>query len=257
MPFSASLSRRHVLPAFARRALAFALMATTTLPLARAGFAAVPPTPPDFPDAAHVTNGCYLSTVAFIAQFASAFPAERAQPATIRPRNFDTPHTLALLTWQGRWWGRDEYAGIFPLDRPVGGGTLTESLRRHAERIFEKRSIAQAKLSGYNPANTEKLSPARRAHDVTVAAGLIPFRTERFSLRCGDQDVPLLFFRPTSGSIAVYDPVTGTATAETAITSSSAIVKLVATQLGYRVDAIRAEPLALMLLAVADSPATR
>ena len=74
--------------------------------------------PPVFADAAHVANGCYISAVAYLAKFSTAFPAERGEPAAfVLPSagGSNQPHTLAIVSWRGEWWARDEYFGVVPL----------------------------------------------------------------------------------------------------------------------------------------------
>jgi hypothetical protein len=51
-----------------------------------------------------------------------------------------------------------------------------------------------------------------------------------------------LFFQPAVGVIAVYDPATGTATAECERRSIPTIVTMVASRLGYSVVAVSPDP---------------
>ncbi len=119
-------------------------------------------TPPAFPDAGHVPNGCYLSTAAYLARFAAAFPAERATNVAIAPRGFGGLHTIALLTWRGEWWGRDEYFGVFRLGRAVAGNPDPVALARCAERLLAKHALNEVKAGrgDYAPATPDTL-PAR------------------------------------------------------------------------------------------------
>ena len=72
-----------------------------------------------------------------------------------------------------------------------------------------------------------------------AAAQLLPCPGQIFWVRCGRSEVPFLFFQPTTGVIAVYDPANGTATAECTPTDIPGVVAMVATRLGYTVAAIR------------------
>src|SRR5690349_17649388 len=88
---------------FRRHGLVLALM-LTSLPSLRANDS-VAPAPPAFPDAQHVLNGCYISTLAYVTRFRAAFPSERAQPLTVELKQFHGRHTIAVMTWRGAWWG--------------------------------------------------------------------------------------------------------------------------------------------------------
>jgi hypothetical protein len=238
--------------------LALVCTATLTLTFAVATAPATESAPPDFPDAVHVENGCYVSATAYLAKFSAAFPAEHALTLTVQPRNYGEPHTLALVSWQSRWWGRDEYGGVFEVGRAVGDGRLTESLRLAAETALGRRAARLAKSGriAIAPATPANLSAARRAHEVATATALLPVRAEPFLVRSGDREIPFLFFRPAAGKIAVYEPVSGTATAETAMTDPAKVVAAVATRLGYRVDSVRPDLSGLRgaLVATASAP---
>jgi len=227
---------------FRVRVLAMVLMATSSLLTPAAGAAgATPSAPPDFPDSAHVENGCYISTTAYLGKFAAAFPRERGTPVTVRPRNFDEPHTIALLSWQGRWWGRDEESGVFAVNRAVGSGAITDRIKRSAEAALERHSIRRGKARGSarDAVSAVRMSADARKHDVLVAAALLPGVSEVWWVSVGGEEWPFLFFRPVRDRVAVYDPRHGTATAETAVTHAGEIVQLVAERLGYRVTSVR------------------
>jgi len=200
--------------------------------------------PPSFPDEAHVINGCYVSTAAYITKFKAAYPAEQAVPIAVTMLNADGrrhAHTIALLTWHGDWWGRDEYFGVFALKRSAADDkisarlfALAESkLEQHAKRLAQAGRVAMPKPA---PVRLEAL---RRAHEVATARQMLPFATEQFWLTSNGEDIPFLFFVPSPGEIAVYTPQNGTANACCAMTDGAEVVALVAARLGYAVEKVR------------------
>ena len=200
-------------------------------------------TPPAFRDAGHVPNGCYLSTTAFIARFAAEFPAERAVPVAMAPRGFGGLHTITLLTWRGNWWGRDEYFGVFALNRSVAGNPDPAALVLRAERLLTKLAVSEVKAGrgSYAPAVPAKLPARELATLVRAAAAALPLANEVLWVHGGAEAIPCMFFRPAAGVVAVYHPLPGTATAETTLTESETIVGLVAAKFGYAVAAVRAD----------------
>lgn len=196
--------------------------------------------PPAFRDAGHVPNGCYLSTTAFIARFAAEFPAERAVPVAMAPRGFGGLHTITLLTWRGNWWGRDEYFGVFALNRSVAGNPEPAALVRAAERLLTKLAVSEVKAGrgSYAPAVPAKLPARELATLVRAAAAALPLANEVLWVHGGAEAIPFMFFRPAAGVVAVYHPLHGTATAETKLTDSETIVGLVAAKFGYPVAAV-------------------
>jgi hypothetical protein len=66
----------------------------------------------------------------------------------------------------------------------------------------------------------------------------------------------VVFFRPSAGEIAVYDPSFGTGSAHCASTDDAKVVALVAQRLGYRADNVRAELAPLTGALVASSTFT-
>jgi hypothetical protein len=204
--------------------------------------------PPDFPDPAHVANGCYLSTVAFLSRFAAEFPDERAQALVVTVATADTReslHTIAVVTWRGEWWGRDEYCGLFRVGTRVDPRLSDEQLAKKAGAALQRHGTAQARAGTKFPAKgiASALAMHERAEQVALAQTLVPMPSVRVWVRSGETELPFLFFAPKTGAIAVYDPSFGTATAECAATEPRQIVAMVATRLGYKVDAVRAEPL--------------
>jgi len=238
------------------------LTATLTAPAARATASAPEGsvTPPSYPDSAHVLNGCRLSTLRFLARFLSEFPHEHGEPLAITMRNADgsrSGHTLALFSWQGQAWCRDEYYGVFTLDCPFEAQPNLNRLVARAEKRLEKHAqmlirTAQATARPEPPAH---LSAEENLRDVTTAARIIPYATTIFWLRCDNREIPVAFFRPAGQEIAVYDPVHGTSSAECSCRDDAKVVSAVAAQLGYRVNGVRPD-LALSqstLLAASDA----
>ena len=60
-------------------------------------------------------------------------------------------------------------------------------------------------------------------------------------VRDGKREIPLVFFRPAPGQIAVYDPAFGTGVAKCSQPDDAKVVAAVASRMGYRADVVRAE----------------
>ncbi|MBI5771523.1 MAG: hypothetical protein HZA93_27365 [Verrucomicrobia bacterium] len=215
--------------------------------------------PPAFPDEHHVLNGCYISTGAFITRFLADHPAERACPLTVDVPGFHGLHTIALLSWRGDWWGRDEYCGVFPLSRDVAANPEPAALRRRAEDALGRhaRNEVRAGRAVRAPAPPRTLPVAERAQMISTAAAALPFASEVFWVAGGRDEFPVLFFRPAPDQVAVYEPITGTSRAECKSSDHAGIVRLIAERLGYRVDAVRADFTAPAGALVASAGAAR
>ena len=216
--------------------------------------------PPVFADAKHIPNGCHISTLAFLARFAAAFPGERGQPlVTVLPNagGLRLPHTVAVITWRGDWWGRDGTFGVFPLrlradTRPDDAGfsrRLARELERHAQAHLRRPDAVR-------PIPAPKRLPAdeQLAH-VLTAMELLPMRARVFRIASREGDLAAAFFRPAPGMVAVYLPTHGTCVAHLDSPDDLGLVKLALTELGYTALEVRAEPAATArpadLLAVA------
>jgi len=224
-------------------ALRFAL-ALFLLPVAAR--AAVVTPPPHYPDATHVYNGCHLSTLAYLAKFNTEFPAEQGEPLVVQMLNADgcvRSHTMTLITWQGEWWVRDEYYGVFSLNCTVKAVSDLSQLRSLAERIYARRAAEMSRRSDAPrpPEVPSRLSVEQRIHDVRLAADRIPMAHTIYWVRDGKREVPVVFFRPAAGVIAVYDPAFGTGVAKCSTTDDAKVVAAVASRMGYRADSVRAE----------------
>lgn len=191
--------------------------------------------PPAFPDAVHVREGCFVSSLAYVARFCREHPDERAQLLTVHPVNFNGPHTIALLSWRGQWWGRDEYSGVFPLRCEVRRDLDLARLASRADaalRSVASRHLREGRIHGAD-LGPRRLGVPEREADVARAAGLLPVASTVVRVRCGREDLPFLFFQPESGRIAVYDPAIGTAAADCTPTDIPALVRQVVRRLGY------------------------
>lgn len=200
--------------------------------------------PPVFADTVHVQNGCYLSTARYLAGFRASFPAERGDNVTVEPRGFAGKHTIALVTWRGGWWGRDEYFGVFSLGLPVAGNPDPHALADFATRRFVKhaRREVNARRAQYASDSPPALTTSEVIRFVRLASAITTTPGEVFWARSGIDAVPFLFFRPAAGLVAVYNPNHGTATAETTLSDAAHIVGLVAAKLGYSVIGVSRDP---------------
>lgn len=230
------------------RVFAFVVLATAAF--APAAVCAAPePTPermrpPHLPDAVHVPNGCHLSTLAFLARYQAEQPGERGRPVVVAMRNADgatRPHTLALITFRGELWCRDEYFGVFPL----GLRADAEPAERRLVARIEPRLEQHARLHLARPGSLRPIAapgslPAQEALAyVRSAATMLPHPARVFWIRSGTADVPALLFRPTPDEIAVYLPTHGTCVAECNIPDDVRVVELVAARLEYRDAVVR------------------
>ncbi len=209
--------------------------------------------PPSFRDAVHVPRGCYISTMVFLARFHAEHPTERGEPLTLELASYDGPHTVALISWRGMLWGRDEYCGVFPLHVAVVSSSVVE-IRRRAALALTRLSSQYLKRGLIDPATESEraMSPEARRAAVARAAALLPVRGEIWELRQGRERLPFLFFRPAAEQIAVYDPAYGTATAHCRACSPGLVVAAVLLRLGYGVPQERGLPLVRAVAALAS-----
>lgn len=202
--------------------------------------------PPSFPDEAHVCNGCHLSTIRYLARFLAQYPDERGEPLVINARNADRTrkmHTLALVSWHGQAWCRDEYFGVFDLGIPFGSESDADRLTDRVESRYQSHSRDVIRREGLPPRadSTDEMSLDERMRQVTLATHIIPCPSAIYWIREGREDFPVAFFRPSARQIGVYDPASGTSLAECSIRDDTAVVRLVAARLGYRSDHVRRE----------------
>ena len=197
--------------------------------------------PPVYPDAAHVPEGCYLSAFRYLAKFGQAYPAERGMMLTVAWPSVGGLHTLAVVSWRGRWWARDEYGGVFDLRCAVAEIADPTLLRKQAEEALKRLTVRQWRFARQDrpDSGTGELSLTKRREAVAAAADLLPCPSQCFLLRQGRTEIPVLFFQPSAGLVAVYDPSAGTAVAESKATHPARIVALMAAQLGYEDGVIR------------------
>ncbi len=197
--------------------------------------------PADFADEVHVPNGCYLSAVTFLRKFTAAYPAEQGRVVGFTPAGWSGGHFVAVVTWQGKWWVRDEYFGVFATKLAVGVENDEEKFRQAVAASFNRYTQDYLKRSRLPsiPWDPSKLTSAQRVQGVTAAAGVLPFASELFWVKSGKTERPFLFFRPADGQIAVYEPSSGTALAHCRASDPTLVVAAVATKLGFKVDTIR------------------
>lgn len=222
-------------------AAALAFVLTSAFLAVAASANPAPSSPPRFPDAIHVREGCFISSVAYLAKFEAEFPGEFGAPVAVHPRIYPTPHTVALVTWAGEWWLRDEFVGVLRLNMPVVAREITVDVKDRAEKALDRRvrSLSAKDRAGILSPGLHERGAVDAAREVDAAEKLIPFAVERFHIMSGGRETPVLFFRPSPGKIAVYDARFGTAAAETAMADSAMIVGMVAEHLGYKAASVR------------------
>lgn len=232
-PASAAASLRSVFFAVVLVASAAAGRADSPAPLA----------PPHYPDSTHIFNGCHLSAMAYLAHFRAEFPAEHGRPLVVQMMNADgriRSHTMALVSWRGEWWVRDEYFGVFPLEC-AATETNPARLTARTERCYARHVATVAHDAVRPPEPPARFSAEQRAHDVTAAAAKLPVAHTVYWIKDGAREIPVVFFRPTPGVVAVYDPVRGTGMTTCNGGNDAKITALVAASFGYRVEDIRAD----------------
>jgi hypothetical protein len=217
--------------------------------------------PPSYADPVHVSNGCHLSTIRYLARYRSDFPGERGEPLVINMMNADRTrkmHTMALISWRGRAWCRDEFFGVFALGCRYEAQQDPGRLAALAERSYNSHARKVIRNSGMpsRPGPTRDLTPEQRLRDVSLATQLIPYPSTIYWVRVGLEELPLAFFRPANRQIAVYDPLNGTSLAECSISDDAKVVSAVAAKLGYGTGGVRCNIniLSATLLTAANSP---
>ena len=159
--------------------LALVITTALTAPFALAAdipadTATAPSAPPSYPDDSHVFNGCHLSTIRYLARYLSQYPGERGEPLVINLRNADgaiRTHTIALISWQGQSWGRDEYFGVFALRCPFEAQPNFKRLISRAESRLEQHAQMLVRAEGMplRPEAPERLSSEQRIREVRMA----------------------------------------------------------------------------------------
>lgn len=216
-------------------ALPFDAVSLISLRATEPSTAAARTAPPAFADAVHVPNGCFISTLSYLAKFRAAYPEERGTNLTVVLRNFAGPHTIAVVTWRGQWWGRDEYSGVFKLRCAVAPADDIARLRTQATSTLEgiaSRHLKSGRIAAA-PVSLDGLHQGKRLAAVVAAADLLPRTSQIYWVRGHHGVVPFLFFQPAEGTVAVYDPASGTATGECALRNITTVVTMVANELGY------------------------
>lgn len=226
-------------------ALAAALGSTTAFRAAYppqwsgAGATRPDPAPPHLPDRDHVANGCHLSTLAYLARFSAAYPRETAEPLviTVRGQYGRRHHTVALVSWHGRWWFRDEFFGVFPSHQRV-----TEPSDRAALGCTAARQLERQAGESSTRHRTPRCASAQGREAVTLAERVLPVPSRQFRLHTKSGEIAGLVFRPQPHQVAVYIPRHGTCLAECAIDNDADAVAAFALRLGYKVSAVTLLP---------------
>jgi hypothetical protein len=232
--------------------LAFALVlaspgarAVDRSPVANDPSAAALSAPPAFPDSAHIPNDCHLSTVAYLTRYLAMYPSESGEPLVLAMHNDagqSWHHTVAIISWHGQTWCREEHFGVFALDCSFAQRPNPNRLAIKAESALRNHARLVMGRSGADPLTPppSDLSAAEKIQDVTAAVHMVPFPATVYWIRNGKTETPMAFFRPNSRQIAVYEPLHGTCLAECASHDDARIVALVAARIGFRVNGVRA-----------------
>ncbi len=167
-------------------------------------------------------------------------------------------HTMALISWRGRAWCRDEYFGVFTLGCPFEAKPNLDRLSAKAEACYQGHVQMATHFGGaaQRREEPEDLSPEERLREVNVATRIIPYPASIFWVRCGREELPVAFFRPGGRQVAVYDPLQGTSLAECSISDDAKVVSLIAARLGYSSEGVRRQasvPRGTQLVAVNSS----
>lgn len=192
--------------------------------------------PPGFADTVHVPRGCFLSTVTYLARFCARHRDETGLPVSV----CEESHTLALISWRGEWWARDEYAGVFRLRLSTSVSPNTDALRARLEARFAQLTARQVR-SGLIPSAREQdiaLSEAEARAAVRAAAKMIPFTSHIYRVRAGPRTTDVLFFCPANDQVAVYMPTAGTLCAACKAGDTAVIVAAAARHAGLAVSSL-------------------
>jgi hypothetical protein len=155
--------------------------------------------PPLWPDEHPVANGCYISTVVYLAKLRAQHPDVTARAETVRLPT-GQQHTIAVVEWGTDVYLRDTFMGVTPA-------------RQDVQRSFEA-AFAAWRATGnrhdYRPRTIS--SHAERWRDVEAAAEQLaahcPQIVPVFSSR---GPIPVLCWTTPDGELALYEPGTGTA----------------------------------------------
>jgi len=196
--------------------------------------------PADYPDAAHVPQGCYLSSVGFIARYTADHPSESGEALTVATGSYPGSHTVALVTYEGTWWVRDEYFGVFSLGARVGQHLSPADLSRRAEWELRQRYFQKSGGRNAIAASVERCvdDAAGRLANIELAQRLLPCASQVVWVNGRAGRHAFLFFSPAPRTVAVYEPSTGTVSAQCASQDALAVVRWVATRQGYGVRSV-------------------
>lgn len=182
--------------------------------MAQAGASAAadwPDAPPWWPDQIYAANGCYLSASAYVARLASTYPAADATTYTVEIPSC-RKHTIAVVTWNGVKYGRDQYIGVFKIGDSDPQTSFVATLRRWW----------QAKRTHRYPEKRPS-SIAERHAEVLLARQIMSFaKTELVPVITPTGAVTILTWQTTTGELAIYEPMLGTAVGSTSASVAEA-----------------------------------
>ncbi len=157
------------------------------------------PRPPWWPDDRYVANGCYPSTAAYLQKLRQTFPGVVARAATVRLPS-GARHTIAVVRWRHRNFGRDLFIGVFPIHAGVQEG-FDRALARWT---------ASGGRHGFEPSPTA--TAVERAQAIQAVAALVAEARPRIlCVPVRDGVAEVLTWLTPEGELALYEPTVGTA----------------------------------------------
>ncbi len=182
--------------------------------MAQTGVSAAPAkegSPPWWPDKIYAANGCFLSASAYVARLVSTYPAAKASTQTVEIPSC-RGHTIAVVSWNGVKYGRDQYIGVFKIGDGDPQASFEAALRRWRQ---EKRTHPYPERRPH--------SMAERRAEVLLARSIMAFaKTELLPVNTPTGVVTVLTWRTPTGELAIYEPTLGTAVGSTAGTVAEA-----------------------------------
>jgi hypothetical protein len=162
-------------------------------------FGSAPDRPPAWPDDRYVANGCYISTQVYLARLREAYPGVEARPGHVRFPS-GQGHTVAVVEWRGKTFFRDIYLGV---------AEVTGDLQRSYDATAN-RWRARGGRHDYSERTTATLRA--RVQEVELAARLLAFlHPQILSVPSARGSLPVLSWTEPDGTLALYEPTTGTA----------------------------------------------
>lgn len=155
--------------------------------------------PPWWPDEHFVANGCFVSTSAYLHKLRERYPGVPTRAAHVRLPT-GAHHTIAVVHWHNRNYGRDVFLGVFRIR-----GELQDS--------FDRAWAAWLSRGGqYGFKEPRVATLAERAQELELAAKILAFaHPTLIHVASKNGLVPLLWWLTPEGDLAVYEPTIGTA----------------------------------------------